>query len=117
MRGLITSSLLASSCIFQQLNQIVDLHVGKQVSFAMLQVCFGGKINHFLRGLPPELTLELSRNLNSLRTNFVSYLVGNKDSSLPSHCFTSTSFGGIGFTKAKYMRDCAFLGVSKEFFV
>ncbi|KAL0251259.1 hypothetical protein GEMRC1_000472 [Eukaryota sp. GEM-RC1] len=65
----------------------------------MLQVCFGGKINHFLLGLPPELTLELSRNFNSLRTNFVSYLVGNKDSSLPSHCFTSSSFGGIGFRK------------------
>ncbi|KAL0249677.1 hypothetical protein GEMRC1_004906 [Eukaryota sp. GEM-RC1] len=104
-----------NNCIFQQLNQIVDLDVGKQVSFAMLQVCFGGKINHFLRGLPPELTLELSRNFNSLRTNFVSYLVGNKDSSLPSHCFTSTSFGGIGFTKAKYMRDGAFLGSLKNF--
>ncbi|KAL0242980.1 hypothetical protein GEMRC1_005543 [Eukaryota sp. GEM-RC1] len=100
-----------NNCIFQQLNQIVDLDVGKQVSFVMLQVCFGGKINDFLRGLPPKLTLELSRNFNSLRTNFVSYLVGNKDSSLPSHCFTSTSFGGIGFTKAKNMRDGAFWGL------
>ncbi|KAL0231547.1 hypothetical protein GEMRC1_010951 [Eukaryota sp. GEM-RC1] len=53
-----------NNCIFQQLNQIVDLDVGKQVSFAMLQVCFGSKINHFLRGLPPELTLESSRNFN-----------------------------------------------------
>ncbi|KAL0240020.1 hypothetical protein GEMRC1_010127 [Eukaryota sp. GEM-RC1] len=79
----------------------------------MLQVCFGGKIN--LRGLPSELTLELSRNFNSLCTNFVSYPVGNKDSSFPSHCFTSTSFGGISFTKAKYMRDGAFLGSLENF--
>ncbi|KAL0238600.1 hypothetical protein GEMRC1_013073 [Eukaryota sp. GEM-RC1] len=83
----------------QKLRNVLDLNVGKQVSFATLQVCFAGKVNHFLRGLPPELTVDLSRRFNALRTEFLSELVESKKLSIHRHSFAAVRFGGIGFPK------------------
>ncbi|KAL0243194.1 hypothetical protein GEMRC1_005755 [Eukaryota sp. GEM-RC1] len=85
----------------QKLRNVLDLnvHVGKQVSFATLQVCFAGKVNHFLRGLPAELMVDLSRRFNALRTEFLSELVESKKHSIHRHSFAAVRFGGIGFPK------------------
>ncbi|KAL0237752.1 hypothetical protein GEMRC1_012226 [Eukaryota sp. GEM-RC1] len=69
----------------QNLRNVLDLNVGKQVSFATLQVCVAGKVNHFIRGLPFELTVGLSRCFNSLRTEFLSELVESNKLSINRH--------------------------------
>ncbi|KAL0252173.1 hypothetical protein GEMRC1_001385 [Eukaryota sp. GEM-RC1] len=98
-----------------KLKEVLDLGVGKQISFAVLQACFAGKITHYLRGLPPNVTCDFSRDFNKIRTKLLSVLIDCGDTSLPGHCFTSTCFGGVGFSKAKYLREGAFLGCLKNF--
>ncbi|KAL0241367.1 hypothetical protein GEMRC1_006602 [Eukaryota sp. GEM-RC1] len=59
------------------------------------------------------MSLDCSRNINKTRTKFKGSLVGNSDS-LSGHCFRSPEFGGIGFSKVKYLREGAFLGCPKN---
>ncbi|KAL0229679.1 hypothetical protein GEMRC1_009975 [Eukaryota sp. GEM-RC1] len=54
-----------------QLQTIQDLKIDNHLAFSVLSVCFGSKINHLLRYLPPELSLGFARELNSLRTQFL----------------------------------------------
>ncbi|KAL0238376.1 hypothetical protein GEMRC1_012849 [Eukaryota sp. GEM-RC1] len=51
-----------------QLQTIQDLKIDNHLAFPVLSVCFGSKINHLLRSLPPELSLGFAREFNSLRT-------------------------------------------------
>ncbi|KAL0243337.1 hypothetical protein GEMRC1_005898 [Eukaryota sp. GEM-RC1] len=50
----------------------------------------------------------------SLRTEFLSELVESNKLSIHRHSFTAARFGGIGFSKARYMREGAFLGCLKN---
>ncbi|KAL0235357.1 hypothetical protein GEMRC1_001939 [Eukaryota sp. GEM-RC1] len=101
--------------IEEKLNQILSLDVSKHVSFAMLQVCFSGKINHFLRSLDYSITETFAKKFNSIRTNFLSNLAEIDESKIPFHAFYSSEFAGVGFTHAKIIRKSALLGGVKNF--
>ncbi|KAL0239907.1 hypothetical protein GEMRC1_010015 [Eukaryota sp. GEM-RC1] len=81
----------------------------------MLQVCFSGKINHFLRSLDYSLTETFAKKFNSIRTNFLSNLAEIDESKIPFHAFYSSEFAGVGFTHAKIIRKSALLGGVKNF--
>ncbi|KAL0238313.1 hypothetical protein GEMRC1_012786 [Eukaryota sp. GEM-RC1] len=71
-----------------QLQTIQDLKIDNHLAFSVLSVCFGSKINHLLRSLPPELSLGFAREFNSLRTQFLGNLVEINSSKIPYHAFS-----------------------------
>ncbi|KAL0233004.1 hypothetical protein GEMRC1_011751 [Eukaryota sp. GEM-RC1] len=81
----------------------------------MLQVCFAGKINHFVRSLDYSLTETFAKKFNSIRTNFLSNLAEIDESKIPFHAFYSSEFAGVGFTHSKIIRKSALLGGVQNF--
>ncbi|KAL0240925.1 hypothetical protein GEMRC1_006161 [Eukaryota sp. GEM-RC1] len=115
-RGKILDSLYNSSNKLQsQLHSIQDLKIEKYLAFSMLSVCFSSKINHFLRSIPPDISREVAQKFNEIRTKFLGNLVETDSTKLPYHAFFSASFGGVGFSRAEYFCQSAYLGGLKNF--
>ncbi|KAL0208372.1 hypothetical protein P9112_010959 [Eukaryota sp. TZLM1-RC] len=92
-----------SAKIEEHLIAIQDLEIDKHLAFSVLNVCFGSKINHLLRSLSPTISHYLARQFNTLRSNFLGHLVEDCPSKIPYYAFLSPKFGGVGFSKAKYL--------------
>ncbi|KAL0235143.1 hypothetical protein GEMRC1_001725 [Eukaryota sp. GEM-RC1] len=81
----------------------------------MLQVCFAGKNNHFLRSLDYFLTETFAKKFNSIRTNFLSNLAEIDETKIPFHAFYSSEFAVVDITHAKIIRKSSLLGGVKNF--
>ncbi|KAL0235903.1 hypothetical protein GEMRC1_002485 [Eukaryota sp. GEM-RC1] len=60
-------------------------------------------------------TSAIAQKFNEIRAKFLGNLVETDSTKLPYHAFFSASFGGVGFSRAEYLCQSAYLGGLKNF--
>ncbi|KAL0207283.1 hypothetical protein P9112_011911 [Eukaryota sp. TZLM1-RC] len=98
-----------------ELQLISELEIDKHIKFFILKTCYSGKITHLLRLTAPSLSIDFCRSFNQLRAAFFASLLEVNPELIRAHLFSSSQFGGVGFTKSSILCQAAFLGGGKNF--
>ncbi|KAL0212431.1 hypothetical protein RCL1_006057 [Eukaryota sp. TZLM3-RCL] len=88
--------------IEQELAEVLKLDIEKHLKFFLLKDCYSGKITHLLRSIDSDLSYNLCRSYNMIRTNFVAELLQVDSNSLRNHILCHPDFGAIGFTSSNF---------------
>ncbi|KAL0208536.1 hypothetical protein P9112_011123 [Eukaryota sp. TZLM1-RC] len=98
-----------------ELQLISELEIEKHIKFFILKICYSGKITHLLRSTAPSLSIDFCRSFNQLRATFFASLLEVNPELIRAHLFSSSQFGGVGFTKSSILCQAAFMGGGKNF--
>ncbi|KAL0225476.1 hypothetical protein RCL1_003388 [Eukaryota sp. TZLM3-RCL] len=89
---------------------MMNLDIKKHIKFTVFRLCFNSNFNHVFRSIDPETTLQLAQRFNQERAVLLSKLIGCRTSQIKDHAYLSTRLGGLGWTKAKILTTCGFIG-------
>ncbi|KAL0227914.1 hypothetical protein RCL1_004057 [Eukaryota sp. TZLM3-RCL] len=98
------------------LSNIADLNlVPLHLRFYTGNVCFSSNLNHFYRSLNPQITIEVAKEFNAIKTTFLAKLLGVRKTDIKENVFFSAKRGGAGYVKAPIITEAAFIGGMKNF--
>ncbi|KAL0219932.1 hypothetical protein P9112_005585 [Eukaryota sp. TZLM1-RC] len=98
-----------------ELQLISELEIEKHIKFSILKICYSGKNTHLLKSTAPSLSIDFCQSFNQLRATFFAFLLEVNPELIRAHLFSSSQFGGVGFTKSSILCQAAFVGGGKNF--